>query len=90
MRGSWITSPIRRTLIVAAAAVSLLVLGVGAARSVTAADEAPAVDVETVDVPAVDVQPEEVATPTVDPAPTADVVVDRAAPAPARPAPPPR
>lgn len=63
VRGSWVTTPVRRGLFVAAAVVSLLVLAIGAVRVATT-DEAPeAIELEAIEVevmpvpPAVEVAP---------------------------------
>ena len=85
VRGSWVTNPLRRTLIVVAAAISVLVLAVGAVRSVTTAEEVPAgaaaVDVE-VGPPEITV--ETIAVPV---APPADVAPADVRPAPLAPSP---
>lgn len=56
VRGSWVTSPLRRVLLIAAAAVALLLLGVGLVRSVTTAGESPAAVETTPTAVDVDVQ----------------------------------
>jgi hypothetical protein len=85
VRGSWVTSPFRRGLLVAAAALAAILIAVGAVRNVTVARESPAVPVEVdVDMP-VDVAPAaplDVELVPEPPAPEAPVPPTEATPAP--------
>ena len=92
VRGRWVTSPLRRGLLVAAAAVSLLLIGVGVVRSVTTAapvPEAVQVDVVPMDVTVPEITVETIAVPVAPPADVApaDVRTPPLAPAPAGPPP---
>jgi len=70
VRGSWVTSPLRRGLLVAVAAIAAILLAVGAMRSVTTAEEAPeAVDVMPVDAPLPPPPPDVVPVPDAPPVP---------------------